>query len=117
MMVDNTENNEFRELLSDYAAPIEDDGFSQHVLTQAPSPRNTGAIKRTMIGTAALIAAIVSVPQLASLKHFISGIKLPEVSLNLSALNEMSISNAAIFALLAAMLIGLASSFWLNEDM
>ena len=49
MMVDNTENNEFRELLSDYAAPVGDDGFSEHVLMQAHAPRNTGAIKNTQI--------------------------------------------------------------------
>jgi len=44
-MVDDTENNEFEQLLSDYAAPIKDDGFSQHVMSnadlQAQTARNT----------------------------------------------------------------------------
>jgi len=117
MMIDNTENNEFTDLLSDYAAPIEDDGFSDHVLSQTQIAKKTAPLKPIMIGSAALLAALIAVPQLAGLRHLISGVKLPELSLDMNALNEMSFSNTAIFALLAAMLIGLASSLWISEDL
>ncbi len=121
MMIDDTENNEFTELLSGYAAPVEDDGFSAHVLTQAQTPRNTAQktvlVKSIMVGGAALLAALIAVPQMAGLQHLISGIKLPEISINIASLSEMNFSNTAIFALLAAMLIGLASSFWISEDL
>ncbi len=124
-MVDDTENNEFEQLLSDYAAPIKDDGFSQHVMSnadlQAQTARNTAQktvlVKPVMVGGAALLAALIAVPQLAGLQHLISGIKLPEMSLDISALNELSLSNTGIFALLAVMLIWLASSLWISEDL
>lgn len=116
MMVDNTENNEFRELLSDYAAPIDDDGFSDHVLMQAHSPQNTGAIKNLMVGLAALLATFTAVPQLGKLIHLLGGVQLPELALPTNILESASMPNLTIFALLALMIVSLAGSFLFSSD-
>jgi len=116
MMVDDTENNEFRELLSDYAAPINDDGFSDHVLMQAHAPRNTGAIKNLMVGMATLLAAFTAIPQLGKLKQLLGGIKLPELALPANVLESASMPTMTIFALLALMIVSLGGSFLFSSD-
>ncbi len=121
MMVDNTENNELRELLSDYAAPISDDGFSDYVLMQAhalqnQAPHNTSAIKNLMVGTAAVLAAFTAIPQLGKLKQLLGGVKLPELTLPANVLEGPSMSTMTIFALLALMIIGLGGSFLFSSD-
>ncbi|MBL4854100.1 MAG: hypothetical protein JKY25_07640 [Robiginitomaculum sp.] len=117
MMVDNTENNEFTELLSDYAAPIKDDGFSEHIMLQAQTARNTAPLKPIMVGSATLLAALIAAPQLVNLKHVISDVKLPEFSLGIIPLNDMSMSTLAMSTLLAVMAAGVATSLWFSEDM
>ena len=117
MMVDNTENNEFRELLSDYAAPISDDGFSDHVLMQAHAPKNTGAIKNLMVGMAALLATFSAIPQLGKLLHLLGGVKFPELALPANVLESASMPTMTIFALLALMIVGLASTFLFSSDL
>jgi hypothetical protein len=116
MMVDNTENNEFRELLSEYSAPIADDGFSKHILKQAHAPRNVGAIKTLMIGMAALLATFMAIPQLGKLQHLLASIQLPKIALPVNMLESASIPTLTIFALLALMIISLGSSFLFSSD-
>lgn len=116
MMVDNTEDNEFRELLSDYAEPISDDGFSEHVLMQTYAPQNVGRIKNIMVGGAALLAAFMAVPQLGKLKQLVGGVKLPELSLPANLLETTSMPNMTIIALLAVLVVGLGSSFLFSSD-
>jgi len=116
MMVDNTENNEFRELLSDYAAPISDDGFSDHILMQAHAPRHTGAIKNLMVGIAALLATFLAIPQLGKLKHLLAGVQLPELGLPANILESASMPNLTIFALLALLIVSVAGSFLFSSD-
>jgi len=116
MMVDNTENNEFRELLSDYAAPIGDDGFSEHVLMQAHAPQNIGAIKNLMVGTAVLLATLTAIPQLGKLKLLLGEIQLPELALPANMLESASMPSMTIFALLALMIVSLGSTFLFSSD-
>jgi len=120
MMVDNTENNEFRELLSDYTAPTTDNGFSEHVLMQAhlqeQAPQNTGAIKNLMLGMAAVLAAFFVVPQLGKLKHLLGGIQLPELTLPANVLESASMPTMTIFALLALMIVCLGGTFLFSSD-
>lgn len=126
MMVDNTENNEFRVLLSDYTTPISDDGFSEHVLIQAPNsqkiaPQNIGMIKRLMIGGAALLAALIAVPQLGKLQQFLASIRVPEVSLPTHIIETNFIENANMSSLtttvlLAVLVVGFASSVLFSSD-
>lgn len=116
MMVDNTENNEFRELLSDYAAPISDDGFSDHVLMQAHAPQNTSTIKNLMVGMAALLATFTAVPQLGKLKQLLGGVQLPDITLPANILESASVPNLTVFALLALMIVSLGGSFLFSSD-
>jgi len=121
MMVDNTENNEFRELLSDYAAPISDDGFSDHILMQAntlqnQAPRNVGAIKNIMVGIAALLATFTAIPQLGKLKQLLGDVQLPELALPANVLESTSMPTMTIFALLALMIVSLSGSFLFSSD-
>ena len=121
MMVDNTENNEFRELLSDYAAPVGDDGFSDHILMQAntlqnQAPRNVGAIKNIMVGIAALLATFTAIPQLGKLKQLVGGVQLPELALPANVLETASMPTMTIFALLALLIVSLSGSFLFSSD-
>lgn len=117
MMVDDTENNEFRELLSDYAEPISDDGFSEHVLLQASAPQNVGRIKNIMVGGAALMAAFVAVPQVGKLVQMVGGVKLPELSLPTNMMETANMPNMTMIALLAVLIVGVASSFLFSSDL
>jgi len=117
MMVDDTENNEFRELLSDYAEPISDDGFSEHVLMQANAPQNIGTIKRFMVGGATLMAALVAVPQLSKLLQLLGGVKLPELSIPTNLAETSYAPTMPIMALLAVLIVGLGSSFLFSSDL
>ncbi len=121
MMVDNTENNEFRELLSDYAQPISDDGFSEHVLMQANKPKNAALIKNLMVGGAALMAAFIAVPQLDKLIHLlgqlVGSVKLPELSVPRNFLETASMPSMTIIALLAVLIVGVASTFLFSSDL
>ena len=116
MMVDNTENNEFRELLSGYAAPIDDDGFSDHVLMQAHAPQKPGMIKNLMVGTAAVLASFTAIPQLGKLKQLLGGVQLPELALPANILESASMPTMTIFALLALMIVSLGGSFLFSSD-
>lgn len=116
MMVDNTENNEFRELLSEYSAPIDDDGFSEHILMQTHTPRNVTAIKTLMIGIAALLAAFTAIPQLGKLQHLIASIRLPDIALPANVLESVNMPTLTIFALLALMIVSLGGSFLFSSD-
>ena len=117
MMVDDTENNEFRELLSDYAEPVSDDGFSEHVLLQANAPQNTGKIKTLMVGSAALMAGFIALPQVGKLVQLVSGVTLPEVSLPGNFLETANMPSMTIIALLAVLIVGIASSFLFSSDL
>lgn len=117
MMVDDTENNEFRELLSDYAEPINDDGFSDHVLMQVQKPRDMNMLKNLMIGGAALMAGFVALPQLGKLVQLIGEIKLPEISLQSGLVENSNMPHMAIIALLAVLIIGLSGSFLFSSDL
>ncbi len=123
MMVDNTENNEFRELLSAYTAPIEDDGFAAQVLlqaeqqTQADRPvQNATMIKNLMLGSAAVLATLFAAPHLAKVKTLIASIHLPEFSAPANVLDTSSTSSMMVLAMLAVLMIGIGSSFVFGKD-
>ena len=75
----------------------------------------------------ALVAASALMPQAlllvaamllgVNLKHVISDVKLPEFSLGIIPLNDMSMSTLAMSTLLAVMAAGVATSLWFSEDM
>ncbi len=116
MMVDNTENNEFRELLSGYTAPVSDEGFSDHILMQINAPRNTGAIKNYMVGIATLLASFAAIPQLGKLRQLLGGVQIPELILPADLLTNASMSTLTIFTLLALMIVSLSGSFLFSSD-
>ena len=124
MMIDEPENNEFRELLSDYAQPIDDDGFAAHVLAQSPKNKpqqNTALLKNFMLSGATLMATLIAVPQLGKLQQLIAGIKLPEITLPMNVLEASgsgtSSSSLLILALMATLLISIGGSFVFGKDL
>ena len=81
------------------------------------SKHRPAPLKPIMVGSATLLAALIAAPQLVNLKHVISDVKLPEFSLGIIPLNDMSMSTLAMSTLLAVMAAGVATSLWFSEDM
>ena len=64
MMENDPMENEFKVLLSDYAAPIPDDGFAQSVKTRI---EKRARLRRFMIGGASLMGGIIAGAQIPKL--------------------------------------------------
>ena len=126
MMIDNTEDNEFRELLADYAAQIADDGFSamvmdnvpEGVMTQVPAAKPTQAprLKYTLIGGASILAALVAAPQVQKLHHMISSVQVPDVSLSANFWQNFNAPTVAMFAILSMTIAWLGGAFLFGAD-
>jgi len=76
-MQENTEDKMFAELLSDYAKPAEDNGFSQFVLASMPRPQNQQRLKSIMVGGAGVLGAAIAATQLNGLLGVLKALTLP----------------------------------------
>lgn len=122
MMQENTEDNMFNALLSDYAAPLDDDGFSDALMANLPT-RQTHPLKAKFISTAAILGGAYAALQLPTLWRYISGLTLP--SFNVPKLDVSQIETAATSssytlvaaALFAIMIIWLGSTFVFGDEM
>jgi len=86
MMMQNPDDNLFKNLLSDYAAPLEDDGFTQAVMRSANiSARHVDNFRRAMIGGACFIGGVIAATQLPALMGLIGkvDVALPAASTDL----------------------------------
>lgn len=111
-MIDNdTDDHEFTNALAAYAAPIRDDGFSQHVIMLAYPPQNTQALKRLMICVAGLLAACVAVPRLGGIVSLIATLEVFEISTLHDFPYAESLSGMAMLMVLVVLFGGLCGCF------
>ncbi|HFB54725.1 MAG TPA: hypothetical protein ENJ46_02280 [Hellea balneolensis] len=78
MFMENSEDRMFKDLLTDYAAPVADEGFSDHVLASLPRTRDTQRLKLAAIGSAFFMASLIFIAQLPSLFRLLARIQTPK---------------------------------------
>lgn len=77
MMMQNSDDNLFSELLSDYAAPVRDDGFSDAVLRAAGAEdRKIERVRRFSIYGASFVGGIIAAIQIPMLVSLVSKINI-----------------------------------------
>lgn len=77
MMMQNPDNNLFADLLSDYAAPVADDGFSESMMHVIEAEtRKIERIRRFSIYSACFIGGAMAASQFPALVAMIAKIKL-----------------------------------------
>lgn len=78
MMMQNPNDNLFQDLLSDYAAPVADDGFSESVLQAArANTRKVERIRRISIYGACFIGGTIAASQFPALLAMARKVTLP----------------------------------------
>lgn len=125
MMQDPIEDKQFEDLLSDYAAPVNDGGFSIHVMAQLPSPsantQDTENLRRRFIGGGAIIGAAIAATQLPALLKLTSKLNAPEVSMPaLASVDTSALLTSSGMAMAALALMGviwLSSTFIFGDQM
>lgn len=123
MMQENTEDNMFNALLSDYAAPIGDDGFSEGVLASLPTTQISNPSKAKFVSIAAVVGGGIAALQLPSLWRYISNLKLPSLDIpNLDMGQVEAVTTGSSYTLVATatfavMMIWLCSTFLLGDQM
>jgi len=88
MMQDPIEDKQFENLLSDYAAPIDDDGFSAHLLAQLPDEQNSAQsntesrthLRRAFIGGGAIVGGGIATTQVPALAKLLGKVSLPVIN-------------------------------------
>ena len=77
MMMQNSDDNLFTELLSDYVAPVRDDGFSDAVLKAASAEgRKIERVRRFSIYGASFVGGIIAAIQIPMLVSLVSKINI-----------------------------------------
>lgn len=76
MMHENTDDKMFQDLLSDYAAPVDDNGFGARVMEGLPKRTPP---KAYFVGAGAIAGGAIAARQLPALWNYIGGLKLPSV--------------------------------------
>jgi len=91
MMMQNPEDNLFRDLLSDYAAPIEDDGFTKSVMRsiEHENPSRSSNLRRGLIFGACVIGGLMAAIQLPGLFRLMGQTFSPDL-VSLSSLGQSS---------------------------
>ena len=89
------DNNSYKALLTDYIAPIEDDGFSASVLENLHAEKKHSHIiwRKTIISLAAFTGSIIAakqLPSLSNLSHKALALQ-PDISLSAPSLIDPSI--------------------------
>ena len=76
-MMQNPNDNLFQDLLSDYAAPVEEDGFSEAVLKSIDAEgRKIERIRRFSIYGACFIGGLIAASQFPALLNMMAKLKL-----------------------------------------
>ena len=80
MMQDPIDDKMFEDLLGDYAAPVDDNGFSAKVMDSLPAVRDTDALRTRLISGAGLAGVLIAAFQIPALTKLIAKVKLPEIN-------------------------------------
>ena len=118
-MHEDTEDKMFQQLLGDYAAPADDNGFSDLVLASLPQARNTKLIKSVMVGGAGAIGAVIASAKLPALWAYVSVVKLPALpAIETPAVNMDVLANSSLLSSpYAPALLGVIvlSALWIGQ--
>ena len=127
MMQDPIDDKMFEDLLGDYAAPVDDNGFSAKVMDSLPPVSDTDALRTRLISSAGLVGVIIAAFQIPALTKLIAKVKLPEVNTpsmgSLPTLSEIEPGlmstpyGMAITLLLGLMLAWVCASFIFGDQM
>jgi len=98
MMSDNSEDKIFKDLLSDYARPVPDGGFSAAVLTRCARRKDNRVLKTVTIGSAALVGGLIAAAQLPALLQLTSKFSVPEIPTSKLATIDVNTLASTIFA-------------------
>lgn len=121
MMMENDPMNEsLKSLLSDYAAPIPDDGFAQNVKIRIARRSN---LRRFMLAVASLAGGIIAGMQIPKMVDVVSGVsgaalpdasmpQLPDFSIH-QVLDGFSLGAGAPMLMIAA--TGICLLWWLGD--
>lgn len=120
-MQDNTEDKMFKTLLADYAAPTDDNGFSDFVLANLPKPRNTKLIKSVMVGGAGALGALIASAKLPALWAYVSGVTMPALpavetpTMDITAITNSSLMNSSYAPVILG--LGLLLVLWMGQTL
>ena len=115
-MQENTEDKMFAELLSDYAKPAEDNGFSQFVLASMPRPQSQQRLKSLMVGCAGALGATIAATQLNGLLGFVEALTLPTLkapTVDMSVLANSSLMGSSYAPVFLG--LGLLMALWITQ--
>ena len=114
VMHEDTEDKMFKDLLSDYAAPTADNGFSEKVMANLePRPDHT-RLKALMVGGAGLIGAVIAGLQLPGFWNYLTGISVPDIQPLPTAQIETGLLSTSYG--MAAVGIILLLGFWVGNN-
>ena len=103
MMMQTPDDNLFQDLLSDYAAPVADDGFTQSVIAQIDRDTiKTERLRRGLIYSACFIGGTIAATQFPALIKILAGL-MPTLSSPAPLPSVLPISQ---WAFLTMMLLG-----------
>jgi hypothetical protein len=128
MMHDNAEDRMFKDLLGDYAAPMDDNGFSANVLAKLETTVDVtrmARIKSAMVGSAAIVGTAFAGLQLPALWRFVSGLSVP--TLDVPKINGASLEPIRTSALdfsifsssygLGVAALGIVMLLWIGNNL
>jgi len=73
MMMSEPENNLFKELLSDYAAPVADNGFTDALMQEIQlRQQKRERLRRSLLGTAFFVGGIIAATQVPNLVNLLA---------------------------------------------
>lgn len=126
MMHDNSEDKMFKDLLGDYAAPADDDGFSAALLANLPAEPNPARIKSLLVGSAAAVGGAIAMMQVPALWTYLKGVSVPKLptpsapAIDFSALDSTGLMSSSygiwVFTLGALMALWIGKSVLLGDD-
>jgi len=117
-MQENTEDKMFAELLSDYAEPAQDNGFSEFVLASLPRPQNQQRLKSILVGGAGALGAAIAATQLKGLIGFVQALSMP--TLKAPTVDMTSLANSSLMGSSYAPVflgIGLLVAVWMAQTL
>lgn len=121
VMHEDTEDKMFKDLLSDYAAPADDNGFSDHVLASFEARPDHSRLKMLMVGGAGLVGAAIAGLQLPGLWNYVSGFKVPTLQpVSAPAVDTSLLSSTygmAIAGMVLLLLLWVGNNILFGEDM
>ncbi|RZV43814.1 MAG: hypothetical protein EX271_03115 [Acidimicrobiales bacterium] len=118
-MQEDTEEKMFKDLLSDYAQPAKDNGFSEFVLATLPQPQSHKRLKSFMVGGAGALGGVIALTQLKGLWTYASGVKIPKLpaietpSMEIGTLANSSLMSSSYGPLILG--LGMLLTLWIAQ--